>query len=114
MKKVDSFTLTDTFSSDEDRIKEWALDSARSRADMLQEYVVEDVKVEFKREEVRKVYEVSVLGHVPEVPLIAEYWVQVNPKTKNPTGNICWAFYPDDRPTVGHWIKVTENKDKES
>ena len=35
-----------------------------------------------------------------------EYWVEVDPETFNPTGNVCWAYYESDKPIEGHWIKV--------
>ena len=35
-----------------------------------------------------------------------EYWIGVDKKTGNPTGDVCWAYYPEDRPVVGFWIKV--------
>jgi len=39
---------------------------------------------------------------------LAKYWVEVDPQTKNPTGNICWAYYPSDRPSVGYWLEVIQ------
>jgi len=36
-----------------------------------------------------------------------EYWLEVDPETKNPTGNVCWAYYGlADKPTEGYWILV--------
>jgi hypothetical protein len=43
-----------------------------------------------------------------DCPKIAEYWVEVDRETKNPTGNVCWAYYPGDRPSKGYWVKVRE------
>jgi hypothetical protein len=42
---------------------------------------------------------------------IAEYWIEIDLETKNPTGRICWAFYPQDKPAIGYWIKVREVKE---
>jgi hypothetical protein len=41
-------------------------------------------------------------------PKVAEYWVEIDYETKNPTGNICWAYFAEDRPAQGFWIKVRE------
>ena len=41
---------------------------------------------------------------------IREYWVKIDPETGNPLGGICWAYYPDDKPISGTWIKVREVK----
>ena len=34
------------------------------------------------------------------------YWIEVDPETFNPTGNICWGTFLGDRPIQGFWIKV--------
>lgn len=37
------------------------------------------------------------------------YWMEVDPETKNPTGEVCWVFYGfSDKPTEGYWILVKE------
>lgn len=38
-----------------------------------------------------------------------EFWVQMSEEGEygNPT-DICWAYYPSDKPTEGVWIKVVE------
>ncbi len=46
-----------------------------------------------------------------EPPKVAQYWVEVDPATKNPTGRVCWAYYPGDEPADGTWIKVREVKE---
>lgn len=50
-------------------------------------------------------YKVALDSVYPE---IAEYWVEIDPKTKNPIGKPCWAYYSGDRPSEGYWIKVRE------
>lgn len=35
------------------------------------------------------------------------FWIELD-KAGNPTGAICWAYYPDDKPITGFWIKVAE------
>jgi len=36
------------------------------------------------------------------------YWIEIDPKNGNPIAEhgICWAYYPDDKPMAGNWIKV--------
>lgn len=46
----------------------------------------------------------------PSCSCAKEYWIEVDPETYNPTGKICWAYYPDDKPINGFWIKVKEVK----
>lgn len=37
------------------------------------------------------------------------YWLEVDPETKNPTGQVCWAYYgQSDKPTDGYWILVEQ------
>jgi len=37
------------------------------------------------------------------------YWIELDPRTGNPTGNVCYAYYyPGDKPIVGLWILVEE------
>lgn len=38
------------------------------------------------------------------------FWVELD-SDGNPI-NICWAYYKDDRPIKGNWIKVEETGDK--
>jgi hypothetical protein len=35
------------------------------------------------------------------------FWVELD-KDGNPTGEICWDYYSDDKPIVGVWIRVQE------
>lgn len=39
------------------------------------------------------------------------FWVEMDEDWANPTGNICWAYYPLDKPTNGNYIKVSEVKE---
>ncbi len=39
-------------------------------------------------------------------PVRAKYWIEVDPETKDSTGNICWAYYPGDKPAKGYWLEV--------
>jgi len=39
------------------------------------------------------------------------FWVQIDPDSGNPIG-ICWAYYTDDRPIEGNWIKVVDTGEK--
>ena len=102
--------MTDQYNGSEDEIRQHALDSAKSREEIMQDYIVEDVEVKLKETKTVKVYEVTVLGSIPVAPKIAEYYVEIDPETKNPTGNVCWAYYPEDRPAVGTWLKVKETE----
>jgi uncharacterized protein (DUF2164 family) len=52
----------------------------------------------------------AVTINAEDPPEVCEYWIEVDRENKNPTGNICWAYYPGDRPIVGTWIKVREVK----
>jgi hypothetical protein len=36
------------------------------------------------------------------------FWVQLD-DNGNPI-DICWSYYPGDRPMIGNWIKVREEK----
>jgi len=38
------------------------------------------------------------------------FWIELS-REGNPTGNICWAYYPKDKPMDGNWIKVSEVKE---
>lgn len=37
-----------------------------------------------------------------------KYWIEIDPVTSNPTGEICWAYYADDKPLEGNWLLVQE------
>jgi hypothetical protein len=41
-----------------------------------------------------------------------EYWLQIDPITRNPISlGACWAYYEGDKPTSGLWIKVRKIDD---
>lgn len=65
MKKVDSFILMDHFNNSMETIKQYALDSAKRRGEML-EHIVEDIEVvlkKYKNKRIKK-YEVTGLGSI--------------------------------------------------
>lgn len=39
------------------------------------------------------------------------FWIELD-EYGEPTGNLCWAYYPDDKPIKGQWIKVIEENGK--
>lgn len=43
---------------------------------------------------------------------IKKFWVEMTPDNENPTGQICWNYYPDDKPIEGNWIEVQEIENK--
>jgi hypothetical protein len=34
------------------------------------------------------------------------YWIEVDPETNNPTGNVCWAYWGLGDKPEGYWIMV--------
>ena len=38
----------------------------------------------------------------------SKYWLEVDPETGNPTGEACWAYFKDDKPTEGNWLLVKQ------
>lgn len=41
-----------------------------------------------------------------------KFWIEMTEDNENPTGNLCWSWYPDDKPIIGNWIEVEEIKHK--